>query len=119
MLGTRIVDNLLKQSITDVRPKGNMLKVLLPSVSEEKAAAYLAKLAQCTIDNAFLRTFGNEDNITVGAVNPMVIMQLTLQNTNFSKGSVTKSGQLVQYYSDGNIELQSFDNIYKKVGDKI
>lgn len=119
MLGTRAVDNLMKESITDVKPKGNMLKVLLPALSEEKAGAYLAKLAQCTIDNAFLRTFANEDNEIVGATNPMVIMQLSFQNVEIEKESVLggrlikgKFAQNIVAYKniDGNIfKLKSYD----------
>jgi hypothetical protein len=113
MLGTRAVDNLLKESITDVKPKGNMLKVLLPALSEEKSGAYLAKLAQCTIDNAFLRTFANSDNVIVGATDPMVIMQLSFQNVEFSPESIYK-GKLIK----GN-RLQNITAVYKKVGESI
>jgi hypothetical protein len=116
MLGTRIVDNMLKQSITDVRPKGNMLKVLLPAMSEEKAGAYLAKLAQFTIDNACLRNFANSDNELVGAVNPMVIMQLTLQNVQFLRTNVSTKGELIDRAAN---KLLPKIRAYKKVGDSV
>lgn len=52
MFSCRFSDNLLKQSLTDVKPKGNDLKLLMHSLDPEKGFAYLSKLADFSIDNA-------------------------------------------------------------------
>ena len=88
IIGVRCVDSLLKQSMADVKPKGNMLKLLMHDLHEEKCASSLIKCAELSIDNAYLRSFENDDNTLVGGKNPVIFMQLALQNCKLTKESL-------------------------------
>ena len=90
IIGVRCVDTMLRQSMADVKPKGNMLKLLMHDLHEEKCASSLVKCAELSIDNAYLRSFENEDNALVGGWNPVIFMQLALQNCKLTKGSLPK-----------------------------
>ena len=90
IVGTRCVDNMLKQSMADVKPKGNMLKLLIHDLHEEKSASSLVKCAELSVDNAYLRSFGNKDNTLVGGLDTTIFMQLTLQNASLQPNTLPK-----------------------------
>lgn len=112
MYGIRAIDNLLKQSIADTKPKGIDLKLLMHYHNPEHGGANLAKLASYTIDNNILRTF-SDDNITkVGGITPMSFMILSLRPAKFKEFSF-KYGQLIDYNGE-DIDL---NDIYVKEWD--
>ncbi|MEG0773628.1 MAG: hypothetical protein RR409_09880 [Clostridium sp.] len=110
MFSLRFVDNLLKQSITDTKPKGIDLKLLLHSLDPEKASAYLSKLASFGIDNAMLRTFGDYNLQKVGGINARTFMELSTKLATFRTNSFNSDGLLIDY--NGNeLEFDIFVNI--------
>lgn len=112
MRSCRFVANMLKQSITDVKPKGNDLKLLLHSLDPEKGFATLAKLADYVIDNNWLRTFADENLQYVGGINLLALVQLSLQGVSINPNfSVNEDGEIVDYDGNPIIEL---DDIYTK-----
>lgn len=108
MFSLRYVDNLLKQSITDTKPKGIDLKLLMHNLDSEKASAYLSKLASYGIDNALLRLFGDPNIEKVGGINPMSFMELSTRVASFKPESFI-DGILVDYNND-EIELEVYVN---------
>jgi hypothetical protein len=70
--GVRATNNLMLASIGDVRPKGNMLKILHSELDPYKGQGRLVKCAEAIIDNAMIRNFGLNDSDAekVGAFSP-------------------------------------------------
>ena len=100
MFSLRFVDNLLKQSMADSKPKGIDLKLLLHYQDPEKGSSYLSKLASYGIDNALLRMYGDPNVEKVGGINPLSYMELATRTASFRADSFNEDGHLVDYNGD-------------------
>lgn len=112
MFSCRFSDNLLKQSLTDVKPKGNDLKLLMHSLDPEKGFAYLSKLADFSIDNAWLRKFSDDNIAAVGGIDPLIFVRLSLEGVKINPlYSINEDNEVIDY--DGNT-IAELDDIFVK-----
>lgn len=120
IFGTRAGDNLLKASIGDVRPKGNMLKLLHHDFDPTKGYARLVKCAEMSVDNAMIRTWDihPEDEAELKAFSPKNFMKMCFQNAELSLDSFgeTETGEFVLCdYSGNELSLKSHKKINGEV----
>lgn len=109
------VNLMLRQSIGDVKPNGIDQKLILHAQDDEKASAYLLKMANFVIDNAFLRKFSIPGMTSVGARDPMEFIRMSLQGVKISDISFSNDGLLIDF--NGN---KIFSNhLYFKTGDEV
>lgn len=141
MFSTGVTSMLIKQSITDVKPSGMDQKLLCHSFDPLKGAAVLLKMANYTIDNAFLRSFYFPRFSETQRNNPMLFMQTSFDQARINPEiSINEDGHLIDYdgseiyimnyfLRDGEIiEIEDFvynastgkfNIIYKTADDKI
>lgn len=115
--GIRATNNLMLASIGDVRPKGNMLKILHSELDPYKGQGRLIKCAEAIIDNAMIRNFGlNEsDAEKVGAFSPKNFMKLALQSAKLADRSFDSEENILIDYAGNTVVL----NVYKKINDEV
>lgn len=112
MYTTGIVNNLLKQSITDTKPGGIDVKLLLHSLNAEKGTASLAKMACYVIDNRYLRLFSDPNAGKIEGTDPRAFVKLALEGTSINPDySINEDGEIVDY--DGNY-IEELDDVYVK-----
>ena len=98
MFSTGVTSMLIKQSITDVKPSGMDQKLLCHSFDPFKGAAVLLKMANYTIDNAFLRSFYFPGFSETQRNNPMLFMQTSFDQARINpKISINEDGHLIDY----------------------
>lgn len=98
MFSTGVTSMLIKQSITDVKPSGMDQKLLCHSFDPFKGAAVLLKMANYTIDNAFLRSFYFPGFSETQRNNPMLFMQTSFDQARINPEiSINEDGHLIDY----------------------
>ena len=108
------VSLMLRQSIGDVKPNGIDQKLLLHAQDDEKASAYLLKMANFVIDNAFLRKFSIPGMSDVGGRDPMEFIRMSLQGVKISDDSFDSNGTLIDFNGD---EIYADYLYFKKDGE--
>lgn len=119
--GTRAGDNLLKASIGDVRPKGNMLKLLHHDFDPVKGYSRLVKCAEMCVDNAMIRTWDihPEDEKELDVFSPKNFMKLSFQKTEINLDS------FLEFEDTGEVLLSDYNDselvptVYRKFGDVV
>lgn len=111
----RFCDNLLKQSITDVKPKGIDQKLLLHYMDPEKGFAYLGKEANFSFDNAWLRQANDPNLERLGIYSPKDLLKLSLRRASINLNySVDSNGNIIDY---NGIPINQLYKLYVKRND--
>lgn len=111
--GVRATNNLILSSIGDVRPEGNMLKILHSELDPVKGQGRLVKCAEGIVDNAMIRTFNlnDEDAEQVGAFSPKKFMQLALKQAHLDSSSFDADEHILVDFTGNSFGL----NVHKKI----
>lgn len=113
MIGTLISHTLTKQSITDTKPYGLDLKLIMHDFNVEKSASHLPKLASFAITNAIMRCFNDEKASYVGAYNPEDFLKLQLRVAKLRDSDI-RDNKIVGYDGYG---VSLYDALHKIIND--